>query len=820
MFKSASCLVFCHFVALCLSGFASESVVVRITDLDKSDDYLFVRGEVYGQTSNQASIVDTFVKTNLQAGWNWIDANRLGVGTNATAVLIVPQILECVNLPSQLFVKMSDRVSENGTMQDWDLDGSPNVYEIHNDTNPYVADFADAQRITVSNGCEYAAFTNALWSSTPYSIVEICGEMYFNDSIDLPDWPLLITGPTNGYAVIHSSADIGVFMVNRRQTDHTLIRNVYLTMDKKSSFQAGFWIGGNLPWSEESAGASFENVRIRMYNPGTWYYGWHMYGVTDTPVVISNCTISAKGATDVFPVYVYGDSQVVITNGLDLVNMPNETPSAEYSWSGYPLANSYESSRDSDGDGLDDYEEVVEYGTDPYLKDSDGDRIPDMDEILHGASPTNQEVYCFRLTVTITNAFENVDSVKLAFYQKDTGDRISEIAEVTNRIDSVELHCLVDELHCLVDDIEKPALRMWSSMEEIYVLVPYAIKGHNNTASVQSSQIRLLYDADNDGISDRWEVSHGLSPVNPTDAVLDPDNDGLINLHEYWMDSDPYVVDGTNTLLSVACKSIDRLVEANGLSISMFVNYPNENTPNVIERNPDFFAASVDFSAVSVWNSQLSTQRCVTAVSPYHVVGAAHWQVSAGYSVYFLGNDGVVYSNKIQSAKSFEYHYWNSPANTLDVSVGILESPLPSTVHPVKVLPTNVVDYVGTGVKLPVLSLSQDRFAYVREISSPIVPINPAVSTSITYSRGSTESRQAYYGTVRNGDSSCPNFLLCGATPVLLGCHLTASCAPSIILTQSHIQRLMNELSDQTRKPRYGLQYLDLTAFQRIGDSE
>lgn len=59
MFKSASCLVFCHFVALCLSGFASESVVVRITDLDKSDDYLFVRGEVYGQTSNQASIVDT-----------------------------------------------------------------------------------------------------------------------------------------------------------------------------------------------------------------------------------------------------------------------------------------------------------------------------------------------------------------------------------------------------------------------------------------------------------------------------------------------------------------------------------------------------------------------------------------------------------------------------------------------------------------------------------------------------------------------------------------------------------------------------------------
>ena len=320
-------------VAICMNGNAAESAGVRIKELYMQEDYLFIRGEVFGST-NRLSIVDTFVTTNLLSDWNWIDVNRLGVGANETAILIVPQVLEMANMPPQLFVRMSERISENGDMYDRDSDGSPNVYEIHNDTNPYIADFENALKIVVPPDCEYETFTNALWSSKPYSIIQIEGELYFDDSIDVPGWPLLITGPTNGYAVIHSNADIGVFMVNRRQTNHTLIRNIYLTMDKKTSFQAGFWIGGNLPWSTDAAGASFENVRLRMYNPDTWYYGWHMYGVTDTPVIISNCTISAAGATDVLPVYVYGDSQVVITNGLELVNIPDAPLSEGYTWTG------------------------------------------------------------------------------------------------------------------------------------------------------------------------------------------------------------------------------------------------------------------------------------------------------------------------------------------------------------------------------------------------------------------------------------------------------------------------------------------------------
>jgi len=43
-------------------------------------------------------------------------------------------------------------------------------------------------------------------------------------------------------------------------------------------------------------------------------------------------------------------------------------------------------------------------------------------------------------------------------------------------------------------------------------------------------------DADQDGIPNRWENSHGLDPHNAADATRDPDHDGLVNRGEYRND--------------------------------------------------------------------------------------------------------------------------------------------------------------------------------------------------------------------------------------------------------------------------------------------
>ena len=47
--------------------------------------------------------------------------------------------------------------------------------------------------------------------------------------------------------------------------------------------------------------------------------------------------------------------------------------------------------KDTDGDGLSDYDETYVYKTNPYLKDSDGDGIDDKTEIMNGTDPNCPE---------------------------------------------------------------------------------------------------------------------------------------------------------------------------------------------------------------------------------------------------------------------------------------------------------------------------------------------------------------------------------------------------------------------------------------------
>jgi hypothetical protein len=44
---------------------------------------------------------------------------------------------------------------------------------------------------------------------------------------------------------------------------------------------------------------------------------------------------------------------------------------------------------------------------------------------------------------------------------------------------------------------------------------------------------------DNYNIPDTWEVENGLNPLDTTDATLDNDSDGLTNIQEYQMGTDP-----------------------------------------------------------------------------------------------------------------------------------------------------------------------------------------------------------------------------------------------------------------------------------------
>jgi alpha-tubulin suppressor-like RCC1 family protein len=69
--------------------------------------------------------------------------------------------------------------------------------------------------------------------------------------------------------------------------------------------------------------------------------------------------------------------------------------------------------------------------------------------------------------------------------------------------------------------------------------------------SFEVSALSLTLDSDDDGLLNGWEATHGLNPLDPTDALLDGDGDGWDNLMEYRLGQSPTFDErGTNPRLA------------------------------------------------------------------------------------------------------------------------------------------------------------------------------------------------------------------------------------------------------------------------------
>jgi len=60
----------------------------------------------------------------------------------------------------------------------------------------------------------------------------------------------------------------------------------------------------------------------------------------------------------------------------------------------------------------------------------------------------------------------------------------------------------------------------------------------------------LCVDTDGDTMIDGWEITYSFNPLNPSDKLGDPDNDGLKNYEEHHACSNPYDADTDNDGLS------------------------------------------------------------------------------------------------------------------------------------------------------------------------------------------------------------------------------------------------------------------------------
>ena len=248
------------------------------------------------------------------------------------------------------------------------------------------------------------------------------------------------------------------------------------------------------------------------------------------------------------------------------------------------------------------------------------------------------------------------------------------------------------------------------------------------------------------------------------DTMDDSDGDGLINLHEYWCGTHPLVPDGSNTMLSVASRSIDdRIKDVDPTeAVPRFVNYFVNGSNGVFQLNTNFWARDLDLSCVSVWHSGDNRgSKAATLITRKHVVMAAHW---ASWDYVFCDTNGQICTRTISRIADISD----------DLRLGQLNTPLPDSFKPASVMSTNYVRYISAGKYLPTLCLNQEKGATVLELED----LNCRVLETgrgwhSQYGKNSMTNyvsvqRTNIRGTTPGGNSGCPVFLVVGNELVLL----------------------------------------------------
>ena len=752
--------------------------------------------------------IDLFVKVgSLTNRWSWIDGCDVSFGeTNLEMLVSLPQLVGLTNAPTAAFFLATDRNAYAMTMSDTDGDGLPDVYELGNGTNPYVPDASLAPAIFVGPSGDFLTIDEAISASSAYSIISLLpGEHVLSGSLVMPDHPVMLTGPEDGYAVLRSDAEIAVVKLTDGQDAETLFRNICLVLDATDGFQAGFWIGGDLPWSGIAASPTFENVRIRAPHSDTLYYGWHYYRDDGKTSVLTNCVMNAAGATSVVGVYSYGGPTIEV-NDCHFVNFPATNgnyatyfqqgtnvvaayaePEPGLSWAGYPLDAAYSATADSDADGVSDCDEIHVYDTDPWLADSDGDGIPDGVEIADGTDPRDMVSYLRHITVIVSaqDSLPNVTNY-VAWGCSSSGWVTNDVTACPNRVATNQF-----EVSDQSADIYVKAFRDFNRNgnfdEDDDELQSVQVAGrHSFTARLRLS----VEDSDGDGMPNWWEIIHadaGLSPTNEADAFIDYDSDGLVNLHEFWTGCDPLSPDGSNTVLSVMARAVD--VRLPGTTMRcLYSNYSLNGVQSGLIKDVSNWAYDIDLSCASPWNGWHSNLEAGVLITRRHVLFAKHYLFNQGAGnrvVYFRQRDGGSYSSTVIATNA---------SDRTDIAIAFLSEDAPSTISLASILPLDYADYISTGNGLPMLTLDYQEKTLIHDIVS--LPKDPG-NVSARYPVNPL--RCVHTEPIVVGDSGNPRFLLLDTTPILVstlwaGPNTPAS-GPFMSSWRDEIQRLVDELT-------------------------
>lgn len=221
---------------------------------------------------------------------------------------------------------------------------------------------------------------------------------------------------------------------------------------------------------------------------------------------------------------------------------------------------------------------------------------------------------------------------------------------------------------------------------------------------------------------------------------------------------------------------------ANGVSASINMYSTRDGTSLTFVKNNNFWLKNKDFSCVSIYNNDGGNVMGGTLITPSVFVVAKHFPMTTGATVYFLGNNNTLYSRTIANTIGL---------SSADITLHKLNSPLPSTVVPAKIVDNYATSLatiynvdqstyysnVAKNLRIPGILFNQFREATAFDLSYV------GNGSSWTVPTAGTDRNQYYKHTILY-DSGSPGFLLgVDSIPILIS---TTSVVIDIIDEQLH----------------------------------
>jgi hypothetical protein len=147
-------------------------------------------------------------------------------------------------------------------------------------------------------------------------------------------------------------------------------------------------------------------------------------------------------------------------------------------------------------------------------------------------------------------------------------------------------------------------------------------------------------------------------------------------------------------------------------SIPLYSVYDTDNS--IYTRSTSCWVSSLDLTCVSVYNSENVGNGIL--ITPRHVLLLNSHFYPEGTEFAFVDTDNNVYTKTLSSS------YYNPNQNItrsdiIDITVGVLDSDLPSSITPCKFLPFDFPNHLSTSdiVGLPLLSIDSNQNAYAQD---------------------------------------------------------------------------------------------------------